>query len=102
MNADVHGSSRKASVDICVHLWLHTATEAAAGLTSAAARLASRPRQRPVERVRERLLLARAVGRVAAGLDPRAAQPIHVVPHREPLADALGRVLLAARVDDDD
>jgi signal transduction histidine kinase len=57
------------------------------------------PRERPVERVGEGLLLARAVGAVAAGLDAGAAQPVHEVPHRQTLADALAGVLLATRVD---
>ena len=39
---------------------------------------------------------------MAAGFDTRTAQSIHEVAHREPLPDALGGILLAARVEHDD
>src|SRR5688500_17554467 len=71
-------------------------------LTPHASRLTPDPRQCPIQRVRELLLLARAVGRIAAGVDAGAAEADHEVAHGEAFADALGGELLPARVEDDD
>src|SRR3954470_14754303 len=60
---------------------------------------AQRACERAVQRIREGLLLSRAVRAVTAGLDARAAQPVHEVPDRQALADALRRVLVATRID---
>lgn len=67
------------------------------------ARLAtSRASERPVQRVREGLLLTRSVRRGAAGLDAGTAKTVHEIPDRETFANALCRIYLAPRVDDDD
>src|SRR5688500_13847816 len=58
--------------------------------------------ERAVERVREGLLLPLPIGSVAAGLDSDSAQTVHEVPHRQPLTNALGRVLITARIENDD
>src|SRR5690606_15590839 len=54
----------------------------------------------PIERRRERLLVARPERPRATRLHSRAAQRIHEVPQRQALSDVLPRVLLAARIDD--
>ena len=69
---------------------------------SPASALSCRARERPVERIRECLLLTRAVGSVATGIDTRPPEAVHEVPHREALPDALRRVLITARIEDDD
>jgi hypothetical protein len=58
-----------------------------------------RARERPVERIRKCLLLARAVGRMATRLDTRPPEPVHEAPHRQALPDALCRVFLTPRIE---
>src|SRR5215218_4399575 len=72
--------------------WIRTDTTSKRSVIARSEVLASpsRTRERTVERVRERLLLARAVGRVATRLHSGPAQAVHEVPNGQPLADALG------------
>src|SRR6266480_5967839 len=58
-------------------------------------------RENSIERVGECLFLSRPVGRMAAGLYSGAAKTVHEIPHRQPLSDDLGSVLLSPWIDDD-
>src|SRR4029434_941919 len=59
------------------------------------------PGQGSLKGVGERLLFARAVRGVTAGLDPRSAKAVHEISNRQSLPNALRRVDLPSRVDDD-